>query len=80
MTAKDKFVLQHNRQVVYLQILAGMVIALIAAQAFSLFEIKSQFLNGVIVVNNFVVGFIIGVVGFFFIRNKLKQIEEKVCK
>ena len=75
---KDSLFLGHNKYIAYLQILAGFVIALIAAQAFNLFEINSNFIWGSIVVNNFVVGFLTGCIGLYFFRRNLKEIENRV--
>ncbi len=74
MTTKDCLVLQHNKYIAYLQIYAGFCLAIIAGQAFRLFEVKSD-LFGIIIINNFVMAVIVGVIGLVFFRSKLKAIE-----
>ncbi|MDO8538308.1 MAG: hypothetical protein Q7S21_05470 [archaeon] len=77
MTVKEKLILRHNKYIAYLQILAGLTISLMAAAVFKLLEISSE-LFGIFIINNFVVAIIIGAIGLYFFRKRLKKIETEV--
>jgi len=79
MTLKDKLVLRHNKYIAYMQILAALVLSLVVADVFNLFEIKSDFF-GIFFVNNFSVAIIIGTIGLYFFRRRLKKIESEIEK
>ena len=74
MAKKDSLVLQHNRIISYLQILTGICVAIWAGQVFKLFEIKSDIL-GLIIINNFAIAIMVGLIGWYYLRRKLKTIE-----
>ena len=49
-----------------------------AAQVFNLFTIQTVILQGIIQINNFIVAIIVGLIGLWFFRKKLKQLETDI--
>src|SRR3989338_3338724 len=56
MTTKDRLSLSHARNLVYLQMVGGIAVAIFAADLFNVFEFRTEFFNQAIVINNFVAG------------------------
>ena len=78
MTSADSLTLQHNRILIYLQILAAISVAIYAGQFFEPFRVS--FGIWVFPVNNLVLGFGLGILGLTFLRRKLKDIELRIIK
>ena len=78
MTLKESLTLQHNKYIAYAQIWAGFCLAILAADYFNVLEIRTVVLQS-IVFNNWLVALGCGVMGLYFFRVKLKEIEWQVA-
>ena len=77
MTAKDCLILRHAKYITYMQIYAGFCLAIMASGIFGILKIEHD-LFGVIIINNFVLAVILGILGVIFFRHKLKSIENSI--
>ncbi|MBI4043200.1 MAG: hypothetical protein HY393_00145 [Candidatus Diapherotrites archaeon] len=75
--SKSNILLKHAKYLMFLQILAGLCIALIAGQYFN-FPISLGIL-GLIKINNFVLAVILGFIGFLHLNKKLMEFERVPC-
>lgn len=79
MTSKDSLTLRHNKYIVYTQIWAAFCLSIIASDVFNVFKIETNFFQ-IVIINNFVLAVILGILGLMFFRWKLKEIESKIEK
>lgn len=78
MSQTNYFVLEHNKNIVYLQIFSAMIFAIWAAQIFGVFETRIVLLGKGLLINNFAIGLTVGIIGGNFFRIRLRGIARQI--